>query len=468
MCVMTFCGGVMVKQYISNENECTSEPDSTDVIDGNNIELSNAETEKAVPIEVASPKVSLTKVNQQFDASNTIKELGDVKYSKAIKVDGNSYNLYPTFEDLSQAVNNLKPKCKNIIDDMKNQYKLGEFTVASLPKYCENVYDYDQGLYDSMDTGNLDVETYQKKQDELLQFFEFIDIYENDACNKEIISEIKKLDLKSLDQNEKTEKELQELSSGINDLSLILPNNTGAQEVMKGIDSKLISEMPKLEKAAENGDVISLGVQAESNIVAVPCAYSGNSKFKIASGVSYADKYGANANRTKYSACTADCTNFASQIKAAGGVPRYKKYGQSNAWNYQVITMTAYPTLRYSNNWCNANSFCNFFGVKSKYTSKNYSNKYTRFVKFAAAVKKGNFIALDSAGDGSWNHVGFVSHTYHAGKSARTNISYHGTTYKDFKVSQHSKNYNRWVSDSANSWDTSSNGDSKIVFGIIN
>lgn len=57
----------------------------------------------------------------------------------------------------------------------------------------------------------------------------------------------------------------------------------------------------------------------------------------------------------------------------------------------------------------------------------SYSSKRTAFIKFAAATKKGSFIAYDRTNDGSWNHCGFVT----AVKSSAT-INYLGSKYKDF------------------------------------
>ena len=97
--------------------------------------------------------------------------------------------------------------------------------------------------------------------------------------------------------------------------------------------------------------------------------------------------------RTKAFNFFADCTNFVSQIKRAGGVPRCIKYSGGN--DIRINWSTSWHCIpkedKYSTVWVNANAFVRFFGVK-------YSTK--SFISFADNVKKGSFVSFDRTDDG--------------------------------------------------------------------
>lgn len=61
-------------------------------------------------------------------------------------------------------------------------------------------------------------------------------------------------------------------------------------------------------------------------------------------------------------------------------------------------------------------------------------------------VYQGVFIALDSELDRKWNHCVFVD-------EVGTVANYGGKTYRDLKISQHTKNYHAWVSSATNDWE---------------
>lgn len=67
----------------------------------------------------------------------------------------------------------------------------------------------------------------------------------------------------------------------------------------------------------------------------------------------------------------------------------------------------------------------------------------TSHSSFKSNISKGCFIVADFDKDGDWDHCGFVT----------------DKTSSDYKVAQHTSNYNAWASSSTNSWDTiGSNG----------
>lgn len=346
-------------------------------------------------------EIEIATTNEVFDSSNVLKELGEIKYDKKIILDGNSYNLYPEFVDIEGAVENAAEKCKTVLDRMKAECNLGQFNKETATQYQSEYTNFFAKALDG-DYGELSDDFIR----ELYALEEFFDIYENTEDNRSLIMII----------------------NGVNNAINTSAKNRYFEE--------LIVQMP-YDFAEE------MSVQRNEQM-----AYSGNSSFSITKGIAYASQYAETPNVTKYSTITqGDCANFASQIKVAGGVPKYKTYGDSDAWNYRVRINTQYPTLDYSVRWCNAKSFANFFGCKATYVSTNYSNQYTAFIKFSENVAKGDFIAFDTTGDKSWNHIGFVTQT------STNKKDYHGSKYKDFKVAQHTRFYHDWVSSKDNRWE---------------
>ncbi|MEA4922133.1 MAG: amidase domain-containing protein [Eubacteriaceae bacterium] len=392
--------------------------------------------------EVEEAQLTDKSIEQKFETSKEMDGLGNVKYHDAIEIYGDEYKLFPTFDNVNYSLNQITKRCTSILTDMQNRYSIGPFNSTTVQNYIIYFWRYIQELDDEGDFS-------QNKKDEILLFSNFIDIFENEDANNEIISLIGTLNNESLSYDYRV--------SAVEELTAMVPYNTGAREgigiLQESVDNITIEDN-------ENALLLSTAIPSSATVE----SYVGNKKFNVTKGVAYADKYATSGNVNKYSACRNDCTNFTSQIKHEGGVPTYKKFSQDGAWTYKVIHNTVYPTLEYTPRWCNSNKFGTFFGVKSKYSAKSYGSKYKAFVNFAAAIKKGSFISIDGTGDGSWDHSGFVSHVFHKGDNSRKSISYHGYKYKDFKVAQHSKNYNRWASDSNNDWEVQG---SSVVYAII-
>ena len=366
-------------------------------------------------------EIEIATTNEVFDSSNVLKELGEIKYDKKIIMDGKSYNLYPEFVDIEGAVENAAEKCKTVLDRMKAECNLGQFNKETATQY--------QSEYTNFFAKALDGDYGEISDDfigELCALREFFDIYENTEDNRSLIMII----------------------NGVNSAINTSTKNRYFDE--------LLVQMPY--DFAEG-----MRVQGDEQMT-----YSGNSSFSISKGVEYAKTYAINPNITKYSTCAkGDCSNFASQIKFAGGVPKYKTYGDTDAWNYKVTINSQYPTLAYSARWCNARSFVNFFGYKAIYSAKNYSNKYTTFIKFAENISKGDFIAYDTGGDKSWEHVGFVTAIKNS-NGVRESIPYHGSNYKNFKIAQHSSFYHLWVDDDNNHWEELPDAHEKLILARVN
>ena len=61
---------------------------------------------------------------------------------------------------------------------------------------------------------------------------------------------------------------------------------------------------------------------------------------------------------------------------------------------------------------------------------------------FSVNIQRGDFVSLDVDNDGDWDHMGFV-----------TNVENETGKYLDYKIAQHSDNYNAWASEEVNHWD---------------
>ena len=163
--------------------------------------------------------------------------------------------------------------------------------------------------------------------------------------------------------------------------------------------------------------------------------------FNVNAGVSYAEKYAWNPNSGKYGNLNPDDTNFASQILENGGYSQTTR--QPWGWWYNSLGYL----VDCSDSWRYANSFVRFFGLKNGYQRN--------FQIFSQNVSRGDFIAIDITGDGSYDRIGFV--TYKTSDLKQYTISQNGNSttavFYDFIVAQHSNNYNSWVSEAANDWE---------------
>lgn len=378
--------------------------------------------------------------NDKFMASNNLSDIGPVSYKTAISIEGEKINLYPTFDNLQSALDNIKANCNELLNNMAQVYELEPFSLRTVQLYYDRISEYENTIYEQYENSEVDNELFKSIKDSFPKMYSFFDIYENDRANLEILSSINVTG---------TTMVVQKLSlQNLNELKQLLPSNTGGTEKIEEIEIRELGQ------------------------VSTPMSYSGNSKFTVADGVTYAVKYAASPNIVNYATKSADCTNFTSQIKKAGGVPVYKTAYDEDGWNYKnTYNGSGFLHTAYSARWVNAHKFVNFFGKKTVYKTENYDNKRTAFINFAKNIKKGSFIAYDEEGDGNWNHNAFVTYLWHSGESARRDISYHGSSYKDFKIAQHSRNYHKWVSENGDSgcgWEDLPYDYPKVTFAIVN
>ena len=138
-----------------------------------------------------------------------------------------------------------------------------------------------------------------------------------------------------------------------------------------------------------------------------------------------------------------DRTNFASQIRYAGGRPMYA------SWYY-------YGYFNFSSTWSFADDYMKFLAPKTK---QNLSNPTNSFIDFSHLIDPGDFVTFDYENDGDYDHAGFITEAdnYRAYWLVKgSDGTNYGTVYYwDFKVAQHSTDYNEWASDAncVNGWD---------------
>ena len=301
-----------------------------------------------------------------------ITELGSIDYPQAESVGSATYPKLCVFHDPQQAIDALRGKIPEAMKRIESQERVEPLSTANWVEYREAFNAYDN-THDAGSAGVLDPHT------EAL-FLTFFDIFENSSENTVI---------------------------------------TQAAQVLDGKRAKLqldtISEV-ETELSPSQGDAVSDSVHGDY----LQQQASPLRQLNRQNEYQYAFRYAVQPNSSYRYYKDNDCTNFASQIRRAGGEPFHLP-----TWGYASGGGTTA--------WVNANAFSKFFGWKS-WTSDHR--------KFSTWLAPGDFIGLDHGIDGSCDHIGFVVAT----GSDRGN-------YRDYQVAQHSKNYVDWVSSNQNTWE---------------
>lgn len=142
------------------------------------------------------------------------------------------------------------------------------------------------------------------------------------------------------------------------------------------------------------------------------------------------------------------------QILRASGVNMVTGNQNSGWWHRsQTVfigmgtgTMTVHE---HSTSWINADTFVRYMGVG--YRSTNHQN-------FAANIRQYDFIAFDTNGTGSWDHVAYVTD-----RNNGSAINYNGKVFVNYRIAQHTTDYHRWASDTG--WPNLQNG--STVYGRV-
>lgn len=351
-----------------------------------------------------------------------------IMYQRVLVFQGNTYNLFPAYVNPEAAMMEAQENYAPLLEEMRDKFDLPELGNSTWKRY--------KNCIEEMKAIAVGDSTLMELCYDLEGFF---DIYENTEENAAIEQQVNRINSlmksKNITMNSTLDQGSKEELSVLRDM---LPHNTGALEA---VQNRLYP------------------VGAEIN------AYYANADFNASAGIAYANKFANSITNAKYGYIEdADCTNFASQIKHEGGVKTYLTINDGAGWTWNRIEKpSGGEVFDYTSRWVSANAFVNFFGVKSKYASSSYSNRYNAFVNLSKNVKAGSFISYDKENDGDWNHMGFVT-----GVSS-TEVAYHELKYRDFKVAQHTDEYNQYVSGSDNGWDNlQRNNSSVVVFAIVN
>lgn len=168
---------------------------------------------------------------------------------------------------------------------------------------------------------------------------------------------------------------------------------------------------------------------------------SARSSFNINAAINYAVKHATDYNYLEYGYLgTRDCTNFVSQILENGGVEQDVNDSVYSGWWH---INHGYEN-QYSRSWTIADTFARYMGVGFT-THDNFD--------FSVNIQRGDFVALDIRNEGDWGHMGFVTNVdfmYEDGYHYQENET---GKYLDYKIAQHSDNYNAWASEEVNHWD---------------
>ena len=370
--------------------------------------------------------ISIKNINESFKVDENLDEINSIIYKKSLKINNEEYKLYPTFDNSKTALENISIQAKNVLREIKSRYDLGEFSEFTWKEYYDKSLDYESYICDLYYSNSNESSKYKNLVDEISLLLEFFDIYENNEKNKEIIE-------------------------------LVNNKNISSDYLLVNLSEKL----PYNNKVAILKDKKYVDIKENMGLNNLDSSMSqDDSEEEVSEKYEYVEE---KSNLYKY-INGADCTNFVSQIKRAGGVPRCIKYSGGN--DIRINWSTSWHCIpkedKYSTVWVNANAFVRFFGVK-------YSTK--SFISFADNVKKGSFVSFDRTDDGEFDHNGFITHTIRKKGESRRKVKYLDTnlTYKDFKLAQHSNRYNEWTSvGKKNHWETLKQRFPKIKFVIVN
>ena len=256
-----------------------------------------------------------------------------------------------------------------------------------------NWQQYYNAMYEMLDSPECP-EWYNEENDELWQLRQFFDIYENEERNDEIIYSIN--------------------------------SNARISDVTQNADILLLLPYDSYLTLNQQSSVLNNEQAITTSVIA---------GFDIDAGISYATTYAESPNEDDYKYFSSDCTNFASQILENGGVAQVVYDSENSGWWHTVSKVLFVTTHDHSISWIRADTFAKYMGVG--YTSTSHS-------AFSSNIQKGDFIGYDESNDGDWNHIGFVTD--------RNNSPLDG--WYNYKVAQHTKNYNAWVSSDTNGWET--------------
>lgn len=291
-------------------------------------------------------------------ATDILDDIGKIDSNKTILIDGITNNLYCTFINKEQALENLSKSIPEILNAISIKHNLEKINNDNQDKYRDGLY--------QLSTSEILSQGGIKQYNKLLAFF---DIYENNSQNDNIINYLSRINTsKPLSQTDRST------------LALLLPYY-----------SPLVKEME-----------LSKNHQMRPVLPNIPAA------------VNYAVQYAWNPNTSEYGiartwyGAEVDCTNFVSQILEASGISQEIYDNPNYGWWHKKNN----NRHTYSISWIRSDTFARFMGVGLHTKSHEY---------FSSNIFVGDFVSADFADDGSWDHSGFVTYkasdlNWHNGK----------------------------------------------------
>ena len=271
----------------------------------------------------------------------------NISVSEYITINNENIPLYCTFEDKSQALEEIKVKANNLLNKIKDKYSIEE----DLNEENWKIYRGKSNQYIT------ECEAEGQDKQEYWDLFGFFDIYENDEANEEIKNYTTTIRSNTIDST----------------LVALLPYDTECSEVEEFNEQQL----------------------SINNKLNMSRAYNLNS------AIVYAERYASRPNETDYDYFSkGDCTNCTSQILEAAGVSQVVYDNENLGWWHKVTTgLFGIKSHSHSISWVRARTFAKYMGIG--YTTKNHS-------EFSQNIQKGDFIAYDRNGDGDMDHNAFV------------------------------------------------------------
>lgn len=316
--------------------------------------------------EITTDNVIVKDENIRFESPDILADIGTVSIKYSIIIDQEQNNLYPTFDNSEAALQNFKIFNAELLNEIKTIYGLEELS-------NETWFDYKNCFYKYLNNPSK-LKEYTEGNEDVILFNIFMDYYENESDNAQIIEYL----------SNKTADQLKSDGNFVALMPYTTPIVSAYQKAFKNsqIKGKLGCSVMRLDDSTTKA-------------------------------VAYAYQYASNRNYDNYQSFASDCTNFVSQILEASG------RAQDSVWWH---TKSALLSHRHSDAWVNANAFVNYFGTV--YESASHYG-------FSAYLKAGDYIALDQGGEGNWDHCGFcvASDNYLTGDYYDYLVAQHSADY---------------------------------------
>lgn len=320
-------------------------------------------------------------------------DINDIVFPDSINLDGTEIELYCEFENRDDALKETNDKYFNEINLLKDTYNISGY-VAS-----ETIEDYKNAI------NNASMDIPEVNNDILRNFAKIravLGIYEDNDLNDNI----------------------KELAN-----SYKISSDTKKTEIMKELDMIIPNYSDNFASIKPRLGIARVG-----------------SSLNVSKATAYAKTWATSSNQLRYHYFPrGDCTNFVSQILENSGIQQVVSNSEYSGWWHKEPS-NYYLEHKHSRSWTMADTFARYMGVTVK-TSDISS--------WANGLNEGDFIALDFEGNGSWDHMGYVT------EKSSTNKAYvddkdRGVCFPipDIKIAQHTSNYHKWISEEKNGWET--------------